>query len=125
MDLINYHNSSLSLKPSNLELLVNHFRNVTQENRSLRSSSNLELLVNHFRNATTENSIDPEKISSSKYYDIEVMHNIEIPHKNKSLSLFYINTCYLNKIFDDLQYLWRCIKIFFEIIAASDERITK
>ena len=102
MDLINYHNSSLSLTPSNLELLVNHFRN-----------------------ATTENSIDPEKISSSKYYDIEIMHNIEIPHKNKSLSLFHINTCYLHKSFDDLQHLLKCTKIFFELIATSEERITK
>ena len=53
------------------------------------------------------------------------MHNIEIPHKNKSLSLFHINTCYLNKSFDDLQYLLGCTKIFFEIIATNEERITK
>ena len=51
---------------------------------------NLELLVNQFNNATPENSNDPEKISSSKYYDIEKRHNIEIPRKNKSLSLFHI-----------------------------------
>ena len=31
------------------------------------------------------------------------MHNIEIPHKNKSLSLFHINECTPNKNFDDLQ----------------------
>ena len=75
-----YHASSLSLKPS----------------------SNLELLVNQFSNATPENSNDPEKISSSKYYDIEEMHNVEIPQNNKSLSLFHINACSLNKNFDDL-----------------------
>ena len=57
-DLEHDYDSSLSLKPSNLELLVNQFNN-----------------------ATTENSNDPEKISSSKHYDIEKMHNIEIPHK--------------------------------------------
>ena len=56
-DLENDHASSLSLKPT----------------------SNLELLVNQFNNATPENSNDPEKISPSKYYDIEEMHNIEIP----------------------------------------------
>ena len=44
---------------------------------SLKPSSNLELLVNQFSNATPEN--DPEKISSSKYHDIEEMHNIEMP----------------------------------------------
>ena len=81
-DLENDHASSLSLKPS----------------------SNLELLVNQFSNATPENSNDPE------YYDIEEMHNIEIPHNNKSLSLFHINACSLNKNFDDLQHLLSCTK---------------
>ena len=61
IDLENDHNSSLSSKPS----------------------SNLELLVNQFNNATPENSNDPEKVCSCKYYDIEEMHNIQIPHKNK------------------------------------------
>ena len=65
-------------------------------------SPNLELLVNHFNNATQKNNNDPEKISSSKYYDIDEMHNIKIPRKNKSISLFHINACSLNKNFDDL-----------------------
>ena len=30
------------------------------------------------------------------------MHDIEIPLKNKSLSLFHKNACSLNKKFDDL-----------------------
>ena len=46
---------------------------------------------------------DPEKIYSSKYYNIMQMDNIEIPYENKSLSLFHINACSLNKNFDDLQ----------------------
>ena len=75
--------------------------------------SNLELLVNQFNNATPVNSNYPEKVCSSKYYDIEEMHNIEIPHKNKSLSLFHINARSLNKSFDDLQHLLNCTKIFF------------
>ena len=79
-DLENDHDSSLLLKPS----------------------SNLELLVNQFNNATPENGDDAEKITSSKYYDIYEMHNIEIPHKNKLLSLFYLNACSLSKNFDDL-----------------------
>ena len=101
-DLEHNHDSSLSLK-----------------------SSNLELLVNQFSNATPENSNDPEKISSSKYYDIEEMHNIEITHNNKSLSLFHINACSLNKNFDDLQHLLSCTKTKFDIIAISETRITK
>ena len=75
IDLENDHNSSLSLK----------------------RSSNQELLVSQFNNATPENSNDPEKVCSSKYYDIEEIRNIEIPHKNKSLSLFHIDACSLNK----------------------------
>ena len=69
----------------------------------LKLSSNLKLLVNQFNNATPEKSYDPEKICSSKYYDIEEMHNIEIPHKSKLLSLFHINPCSPNTNFDDLQ----------------------
>ena len=76
----------------------------------LRPSSNLEPLVNQFNNAIPENSNDSEKISSYKYYDIHEMQNIEIPHKNKLLSLFHINRCSRNKNFDDLQYLLACTK---------------
>ena len=85
-DLENNHNSLLSLKPS----------------------SNLELLVNQFNNANTENDNDPEKIASSKYYDFYEMYNIEISHKNKSLSLFHTNA----KKFDDLQHLLIALNIF-------------
>ena len=53
------------------------------------------------------------------------MSNIEITHKNKSLSLFHINTCSHNKHFDDLQYLLSCTKTKFDIIALSETRITK
>ena len=63
-DLESEHNSSLFLKPS----------------------PNLKLLVNQFATTASENSNDPENISSSKYYDIDKMHNIKIPYKNKSLS---------------------------------------
>ena len=92
---------------------------------SLKPSSNLELLVNHFNNATPKNSNYPEKISSSKHYDMEEMHNIEIPHKNKPPSLFHINAFSLNKNFDDLQHLLSCTKKHVDIIAISETRITK
>ena len=83
-------------------------------------------MVNQFNNTKSENSNDLEKICSSKYYDIEEeMHNIEIPHKNKSLSSFHINACSQNKNFDDLQHLLSCTKTKFDIIAISETRITK
>ena len=87
--------------------------------------SNLELLVNQFKNATPENGSDPEKLTSSKYFDIDEMHNIEIPHKNKLFPLFRINACSLNKNFDDLQYLLSCTKKKIDIIAVSETRITR
>ena len=65
-----------------------------------------------------ENGNDPEKVCLSKYYDIEEMCNIEIPHKNTS-SLFHINACSLDKNFDDLQHLLNCTKAFFDIIVQS------
>ena len=102
INLENDHNSSLSLKPLNLKLLVNQFNN-----------------------ATPENNNDPGKMCSFKYYDIEEMGNIEISHKNKSLSLIHINACSLNKNFDDLQHLLSCTKTKFDIIAISETRITR
>ena len=42
----------------------------------LKPFSNLELLVNQFNNTTPENGNSPEKIASSKYYDIETLKYI-------------------------------------------------
>ena len=92
---------------------------------SLKPSSNLKLLVNQYNNATPENSNDQEQVCSSTYYDIEEMLNIKISHKNKSLSLFHMNECSLNKNFDDLQHLLNCTKFFFDITAKSKTRIAK
>ena len=64
-------------------------------------------------------------LASFKYYDIDEMHNIEIPHNNKSLSLFHINTSSLNKYFDDLQHLLCCTQKNFDMITISKTRITK
>ena len=55
----------------------------------------------------------------------EEMRNIEVHHKNKSLSLFHINACSLNKTFDDPQHLLSFTKTKFDIIAVSETRITK
>ena len=52
------------------------------------------------------------------------MH-VGIPNKNKSLSLFHINACYLNKNFDDLQHLLSCTKNNFDKIGVTETRITK
>ena len=113
--------NSLSSNKSVLACCINTDSNITQwkdlENDHdssllLKPSSNLELFVNQFNNAIPENGNDPEKITSSKYYDIDKMHNNEIPHKNKPLSLFHINACSLSKNFDDHQHLLSSTKSF-------------
>ena len=112
---------------------MNNLENDQNSSLSLRTSSILELLVNQFNNATPENSNDHEKVCSSKYYDIEEMHNIEILDENNSLSLFHINACSLNKYFDDLQHLLNFTnhppptlkKKKIDTIAISETRITK
>ena len=82
-------------------------------------------MVNQFNNAIPENSNDPENTSSSKYCDIEKLHNMKIPNKNKSLSLFHVNPCSLDKNFDDHQHLLSCTKNDFDITAISETKITK
>ena len=52
----------------------------------------------------------------------EEMHDIEIPHKNKSLSIFHINACSLSKSFDDLQHRLSCTKTKFDIIAKQESQ---
>ena len=91
----------------------------------LKHTSNLELLVNQFNNATPESNNDPDNISSSKYYDIDEIHNIEIPNKNYSLSLSHIDACSLNKNFDDLQHILSCTENNFDMIGVTETRITK
>ena len=81
------------------------FENDHNNSLSLKLSSNLELLVNQFHNATPENSNHPKNVCSSKYYDIEEMYNIEIPHKNKLLSLFQMHVL-LIKILMTFKISW-------------------
>ena len=97
-------------------------KSVQNSSLLLKPTPNLELLVNQFNNVTLENNNDPENISSSKYYDIDEMYNVEIPNKNKSLSLFYINPCSLKKNFDDLL---SCTKNNFNITGVTETTITK
>ena len=53
------------------------------------------------------------------------MHNLETSHKNKLLSLCYINKSSLNKNFDDLQHVLSCTDKKFYMTAISKTRITK
>ena len=50
---------------------------------------------------------------------------MKIPNKDKSLALFHINVCSLNKNFNELEHLLSCTNKNFDVIAISETRITK
>ena len=50
---------------------------------------------------------------------------MKIPNKDKSLALFHINACSLNKYFNELEHLSICTNKNFDVIAISETRITK
>ena len=79
----------------------------------LKPSPNLEVLLNQFSNATyTENM-------SLSNMTLMLSMTKKISHKNKPLSLFHVNTCSFNKVFDNLQYLLISTKNFLDIIAVK------
>ena len=84
--------------------------------------------MNQFNNnASPEGDTDPEKVVQSKYYDIDELQTMimKMPNKDKSLALFHINACYLNKNFNELEYLLSCTNKNFDVIAMSETRISK
>ena len=90
----------------------------------LKPPPDLALLFNQFNNAISENNSDPENVIQSKYYDIDELQQLRIPNKEKSLSFFHINSCSLNKNFEELQNLLQSINIQFVVIAINETRIT-
>ena len=89
---------------------------------SLKPPSDLSLLYNQFNNTSPEESNDPANVVNSKYYKIQTL---KFPNKHKSLALFHINACSLNKNFDKLEHLLKCTNKVFDIIAVTETRITK
>ena len=73
----------------------------------LKPSENLTLPVNQFNNnASPEDNTDPENVVQSKYYDTDELQTMKIPNKDKSLALFYIDACSLNKNFNERVAWW-------------------
>ena len=92
---------------------------------SLKLPSDLALLYNQFNNTSPEKNNDPENVVNSKFCDIDQIQTLKFPKKQKSLALFHINACSLNKNFDDLDHLLKCTNEVFDKIAASETRIKK
>ena len=87
--------------------------------------SDLALLYNQFNSTSPEKNSDPVNVVNSKFYDIDQIQTLKFPDKHKSLVLFHINACSLNKYFGDLDHLLKCTNKVFDIIAVSETRITK
>ena len=85
----------------------------------------MALLYNQFNNTSPEKNNDLVNVLNSKYYDIDQIQTLKFPNKHKSLALFHINACSLNKNFDDLDHLLKCTNKVFDIIALTETRITK
>ena len=92
---------------------------------SLKPPSDLALLYNQFNNTSPEKNNDPVNVVNSKYYEIDQIQTLKFPNKHKSLALFHINACSLNKNFDDLDHLFKRTNKVFDIVVVTETRITK
>ena len=79
------------------------------------NNNNNKLLLNQFNNAIPENNCDPENVIQSKYYDIDESKQLKISNKEKSLPSFHINSCSLNKNFEELQNLLQSTILSFNV----------
>ena len=68
---------------------------------------------------------DLENVANSTHFETDQIQSLKFSQKEKSLSFFHINTCSLNKNFDDPVYLLKCTNENFDIIAVSETRISK
>ena len=84
---------------------------------SLKPPSDVALLYNQFCNTSPEKNNDLVNVVNSKYYGIDQIQTLKFRNKHKSLALFHINACSLNKNFDDLDHLLKCTNTVFDIIA--------
>ena len=61
----------------------------------------------------------------SKYYDTDELQQLKISNKERSFSFFHINSCLLNKNFEELQNLLQSTNTQFDLIAITETRIMK
>ena len=93
-DYLNNQNF-LTFIGSNKTITSNETKNLNSS-LLLKPPPDLALLFNQFNNAIPENRSDPENVIQSRYYDIDELHQLKIPNKEKSLPIFHINSCSSN-----------------------------
>ena len=70
-------------------------------------------------------NVDQDSAVDSKSYSMNEIQLLKIGNKNKSLSMFHINVCSLNKNFDDLEYLLKCTNKISDVAVVAETRITR
>ena len=118
---------NLNDKDFSYSALNKNYIEISNKNSSvlLKSPPNLELLFNQFNNSSPAQENDPENVVNSRYFDIDLIQSLKFSQKEKSLSLFHVNACSLNKNLDDLVYLLKCTNKHFDITAVSETIISK
>ena len=90
----------------------------------LKLQKNFSDLFNEFNNFSDKNKT-PENVSNCKYYNLNEIKSFNKLNNKSSLSLFHLNTCSLQKSFDDLEYLLEFTNFNLDVTAISETRITK
>ena len=114
----------------NISICVSNFYNNNKPDKTniegsllLKLSENIKLLVNQL----TIMVFQKITLTLKRLFnlDIDELQTMKIPNKDKSLALFHINACSLNKNFNELEHLLSCTNKNFDLIALSETRITK
>ena len=63
----------------------------------LKLSANLSLLFSQFNEFSPEQKNEPENVVNSNHFNVDQSQTLKFPENNKSLFLFHINGCSLNK----------------------------
>ena len=114
----------------NFSICVSNFYNNNKPDKTniegsllLKPSENIKLLVNQL----TIMVLQKITLTLKRLFnlDIDELQTMKIPNKDKSLALFHINACSLNKNISELEHLLSCTNKNFDLIALSETRITK
>ena len=96
--------------------------NSTKTCLTLTSPKNLSNLFNEFNNFSSQQNKDTENVINCKYYNIDEIRSISNLNDKDDLSLVDINTCFLSKNIEDIEYLINKTKIDFDVLDISESR---
>ena len=99
-------NKKLQSVFSNEEYHVDDYiGNLTNTCLVLNSQENLTKLFNEFNNLSADQKNNSENIINCIYLDIDEIQTLNKLNNKRTLSLFHINSCFVSKNIEDLEYL--------------------